>query len=188
MAQRVAVLDLNTRMSESDPKNNLEPQTPPIHVTAGPHRVSAAFINSFEAIADDLVMPLENTLADVSIAQGITLLPHMRELRIIGPSKVTGISDTPVRRGIFTCRPTSAAEEAPCARRIVERIATQAFRGPLTSDDDAGAAQFLPGRPGARRFRDRHTSRAAGRSSPARASCSASRKRRRRFDQARATA
>ena len=25
--ERVAVLDLNTRMSESDPKNNLEPQT-----------------------------------------------------------------------------------------------------------------------------------------------------------------
>jgi hypothetical protein len=140
--QRVAVLDLNTRMSESDPNNNLEPQTVPIQVTAGPHRVSAAFINSFEAIADDLVMPLENTLADVSIAQGITLLPHMRELRILGPSKVTGISDTPVRRRIFTCRPTTAAEEAPCARQILERIATQAFRGPISGDDLQGILSF----------------------------------------------
>ena len=42
--ERVAVLDLNTRMSESDPKNSLEPQTPPVHVKAGPHRVSAAFV------------------------------------------------------------------------------------------------------------------------------------------------
>jgi hypothetical protein len=140
--QRVAVLDLNTRMSESDPNNNLEPQTPPIQVSAGPHRVSAAFINSFEAVADDLVMPLENTLADVSIAQGITLLPHMRELRIIGPSKVTGISDSPVRRGIFTCRPTSAAEEAPCARQIVERLATSAFRGAVSADDMQGIMSF----------------------------------------------
>jgi len=132
---RVAVLELNTRMSESDPKNNLEPHTEPIHVTAGPHRVTAAFIQSFEAIADDLVMPLENTLADVSIGQGITLLPHMRELRIIGPSRVTGVSDTPSRRKIFTCRPTSAAEEAPCAKAILKRLATLAFRGPVSGDE-----------------------------------------------------
>jgi hypothetical protein len=139
---RVAVLDLNTRMSESDPNNSLEPQTPPVHVSAGPHRVSAAFINTFGAVPDDLVMPLENTLADVSIAQGITLLPHMRELRIIGPSKVTGISDTPSRRRIFSCRPTSQAEEATCAREIVQRLATQAFRGPVSGDDVAGLLSF----------------------------------------------
>jgi hypothetical protein len=139
---RVGVLELNPRMSESDPDNNLEPQTPPVHVTAGPHRVSAAFIASFEAIPDDLVVPLENTLADVSIGQGITLLPHMRELRVIGPSVVTGVSDTPSRRRIFSCRPTEAAEEAPCAREIVARLATQAFRGPLSGDDLRGLLAF----------------------------------------------
>ena len=139
---RVAVLDLNTRMSESDPNNNLEPQTAPVHVSAGPHRVTAAFINTFDAIPDDLVMPLENTLADVSIAQGITLLPHMRELRIIGPSRVTGISDTPSRRRIFTCRPTTQGEEAGCAREIIERLATQAFRGPVSGDDVEGLLSF----------------------------------------------
>jgi hypothetical protein len=139
---RVAVLDLNTRMSESDPNNNLEPQTVPIHVTAGPHRVSAAFIDTFAAVPDDLVMPLENTLADVSIAQGITLLPHMRELRILGPSKVTGISDTVSRRRIFTCRPTSQAEEAACAREVLERLATRAFRGPVSGDDLQGLLSF----------------------------------------------
>jgi hypothetical protein len=140
--ERVAVLDLNARMSESDPNNNLEPQTAPIHVKAGPHRVSAAFINTFEAIPDDLVMPLENTLADVSIGQGITLLPHMRELRIIGPSSVTGISDTPSRRRIFTCRPTTAAEEPTCARSIVERVATQAFRSQVSGDEVQGLLSF----------------------------------------------
>ncbi len=139
---RVAVLELNTRMSESDPKNNLEPQTAPIHVKAGPHRVSAAFISSFDAIPDDLVMPLENTLADVSIGQGITLLPHMRELRVIGPSVVTGVSDTPSRRKIFTCRPTTASEEAACARDVIGRLATQAFRGSVNHDDLQGLLAF----------------------------------------------
>jgi len=136
------VLDLNTRMSESDPKNNLEPQTEPVHVNAGPHRVSAAFMSSFDAIPDDLVMPLENTLADVSIGQGITLLPHLRELRVIGPSRVTGVSDTPSRRRIFTCRPTSAADETGCAKEIVPRLASQAFRGPVSGDDLQGLLAF----------------------------------------------
>ena len=140
--ERVATLELNSRMSESDPKNNLEPQTPPIHVKAGAHRVSAAFVQNFEAIPDDLVVPLENTLADVSIGQGITLLPHMRELRIIGPSRVTGVSDTPSRRRIFTCRPTSGAEEATCARDIIRRLATHAFRGPVSADDLEGLEVF----------------------------------------------
>jgi hypothetical protein len=140
--ERVAALDLNTRMSESDPNNNLEPQTGPIQVTAGPHRVSAAFIDTFGAVSDDLVMPLENTLADVSIAQGITLLPHMRELRILGPSRVTGISDTASRRRIFSCRPTTQAEEATCAREIVQRLATQAFRGPVSGDELQAVLSF----------------------------------------------
>ena len=140
--ERVALLELNSRMSESDANNNLEPQTPPIHVKAGPHRVSAAFIQNFEAIADDLVMPLENTLADVSIGQGITLLPHLRELRVIGPSRVTGISDTPSRRKIFSCRPTTSDEEAACAREILKRLAIQAFRSPVTADEVEALVAF----------------------------------------------
>jgi mono/diheme cytochrome c family protein len=132
--ERVAVIDLNTRMSESDPKNNLEPRTPPINVSAGPHTVAAAFIEKINefAIPDDLLIPVENTLADVSIGQGITVLPHMREFTVLGPNRVTGVSDTPSRRAIFTCRPTSPSEEASCAQDIIERLGTQAFRAPLT--------------------------------------------------------
>ena len=142
--ERVAVLDLNTRMSESDPKNNLEPRTPPIHVSAGPHKVAAAFIEKISeyAIPDDLLVPVENTLVDVSIGQGITVLPHMRDFTVIGPETVTGISDTPSRRRIFTCRPTSLNEEATCAEEIVKRLATQAFRSPLTAEELRGVLAF----------------------------------------------
>ena len=42
--ERAALLDLNVRMSETDPKNSLEVKTPPIHIAAGPQRISAAFI------------------------------------------------------------------------------------------------------------------------------------------------
>jgi hypothetical protein len=133
--ERVALLPLNVRMSETDPKNNLEILTPRIHVQAGPQRVSAAFIQRLEGPIDDLLVPLENTLADVDISFGVTALPHMRDFSIIGPSAVTGVSDTPSRRRVFSCRPTTADEEESCATEIVRRLATQAYREPVSAED-----------------------------------------------------
>jgi mono/diheme cytochrome c family protein len=129
--QRVAVIALNERMSESDPANSLDPKTARIHVTAGPHRVSAAFIQKFEAPIVDMLVPTENTLADVSMSFGVTLLPHLRDMTVNGPFAVTGVSDSVSRRRIFTCRPTSAAEEPGCAAEIIRGIAARAFRGPV---------------------------------------------------------
>ena len=65
--ERAALIDLNVRMSETDPKNSLEIRTPPMHIAAGPQRISAAFIQRLDGPVDDLLVPLENTLADVNI-------------------------------------------------------------------------------------------------------------------------
>src|SRR3954468_20899788 len=92
--ERAALLDLNVRMSETDAKNSLDIKTPPIHITAGPQRISAAFIQRFDGPVDDLLVPLENTLADVNITFGVTALPHMRDMTILGPQTVTGVSDS----------------------------------------------------------------------------------------------
>ncbi|HTK29353.1 MAG TPA: DUF1592 domain-containing protein [Vicinamibacterales bacterium] len=134
--KRVALLDVNPRMTETD-KNGLNLTTPRIHVNAGPQRVSAAFIQRAEGPVDDLIAPIDYTLADTQIGDGygITTLPHVRDFSITGPFKVTGISDTPSRRRIFTCRPTSAAEEVPCASRIIRRLASEAYREPASSSD-----------------------------------------------------
>ncbi len=133
--ERVATIPLNTRMSESDPKNSLDPRTARISVKAGPHRVAAAFVQKFEAPIDDLLVPVENTLADVSMSFGVTLMPHLRDMTVNGPFAVTGVSDTVSRRLIFTCRPTTAAEESPCARDILASLAARAFRGPASAAD-----------------------------------------------------
>ncbi len=140
--ERVALFDLNTRMSETDPKNSLELQTPPVHIKAGPQRVTAAFVQHLDGPVDDLLMPLENTLADVSITFGITMLPHLRDFVVQGPLDVTGVSDTPSRLKIFSCRPTSAAEEESCAAEIINQLATQAFRGAPTAADLQDAVKF----------------------------------------------
>ena len=140
---RVALLDVNPRMSESDP-NGMNLQTPPVAVRAGPQRVSAAFIQRSEGPVDDLLAPVEQTLADTQIgsAIGVSTLPHLRDLAILGPHSVTGVSDTPVRRRIFTCRPLSAADERPCATRILSALARQAYRRPLASGDVAALLTF----------------------------------------------
>ncbi len=177
--ERKALIDINPRMSESDPKG-INVETGPIFVKAGPQRVSAAFIARSESPVDDLMAPVDYTLADTQIgsALGITTLPHLRELAITGPHKVTGVSDTVSRRRVFVCRPTTPAEEAPCAERIVRQLASQAFRRPVSGDEVKGLRAASTRRRGRTR-----TSRAAcatrcRRSSPARSSSSASSARR----------
>ena len=140
--ERVALFDLNTRMSETDPKNSLELTTPPVHVKAGPQRITAALVQRLDGPVDDLLMPLENTLSDVSITFGVTMLPHLRDFVVQGPLDVTGVSDTPGRLKVFSCRPTNATEEESCAAEIVNKLATQAFRGAPTAADLQDAMKF----------------------------------------------
>ncbi|MBY0494967.1 MAG: DUF1592 domain-containing protein [Cyanobacteria bacterium] len=140
--ERVAIMDLNTRMSETDPKNSLELITPPVHIKAGPQRVTAAFVQKLDGPVDDLLMPLENTLADVSITWGVTMLPHLRDFIVQGPLDVTGVSDTPSRLKVFSCRPTAKAEEEACAAEIIKKLSTQAFRGAPTAADLQDAMKF----------------------------------------------
>jgi hypothetical protein len=134
---RLALLPIDPRLSEE--KTGLTIKTAAIHVQAGTHRVTAAFIQRYEGLINDLIAPIDHTMADteIGIAFGITTLPHLRSLSIVGPHRVTGVSDTPSRRRVFSCRPLSRAEETPCAGDIVRRVATQAFRRPV-SDKDHG--------------------------------------------------
>ena len=64
---------------------------------------------------------------------GSITLPHMRDMTILGPSNVTGVSETASRRRVFTCRPASAGEEETCAAQIVRGLVTQAYRGKGTA-------------------------------------------------------
>src|SRR5204862_397086 len=106
-----ALLGIDPRMAEVT--TSLSLKTPSIHVIAGAHRVTAAFIQRFEGPVNDLIAPIDRTLADtqIGVAFGITTLPHLKDLSIAGPERVTGVSDTASRRRIFTCRPTAAGEE-----------------------------------------------------------------------------
>jgi hypothetical protein len=134
--ERAALLKVDRWISESDPEG-LSMTTPPIPVKAGPHKIAATFIQEFEGSEDDLIKPIDHTLADtqIGVGYGVTTLPHLRNLAVVGPYNVTGVSNNSTRRGILVCHPATAAENVPCARRIIERLATLAYRRPLSSRD-----------------------------------------------------
>jgi hypothetical protein len=140
---RVALLDIDPMMSEADPAG-MNVATDRIAVKAGPHRVAAAFVKKSEAVIEDLLVPIEHTLADseIGVDYGITTLPHLRDFAVSGPYDVTGVSDTPPRRRIFVCRPTSAGDEHPCAERIVKELASRAYRRPLDETDVESLMSF----------------------------------------------
>jgi hypothetical protein len=110
--------------------------TDPILVKAGQHKVAAAFIKRTDGPYEDLIKPHEwSNAGGGSGGGGITTLPQLRDVVIRGPFKTTGISVTPSRKKIFTCRPTSKAEEDTCAKQIITRMGSEAYRRPLTQSD-----------------------------------------------------
>src|SRR5262245_9313197 len=54
---------------------------------------------------------------------------------ITGPFNASGPGETVSRRRIFVCRPASASEETPCAKRILRTLARRAFRQPVSDSD-----------------------------------------------------
>ncbi len=141
----VALLAMDQWLRTSDPNGvNLEVEEP-IFVRAGSHRVSAVFIEQFEGPVEDVLAPHEWSIVDTEIGDlgyGITALPHMRDFIIDGPYNITGVSETPSRRKLFSCRPTSPDTERSCAEEIISRVGTQAYRHPLTAAELADLMSF----------------------------------------------
>ncbi len=142
--ERVALLDVDQWMHVSDPEG-ISMRTDPVFVRAGPQRVTAAFLKRAEGPVEDLVSPHDWSLADRHTGiggYGLTLLPHLRDLVIGGPYETSGVSETPSRRRIFSCRPESEEERERCARDILARLAGRAYRRPLLERDVAPLVAF----------------------------------------------
>jgi Protein of unknown function (DUF1592)/Protein of unknown function (DUF1588)/Protein of unknown function (DUF1587)/Protein of unknown function (DUF1595)/Protein of unknown function (DUF1585) len=137
--ERVALLDINPNMKLATDGI----KTPPIKVRSGPQRISASFPVMADGPLEDEYRMVEQSLVDVSVGTvpGMTTLPHLHELSITGPISPSGVSDTPSRRRIFTCRP-GGSDEVACAKQILSRLARQAFRRPVTDSDMEGLLGF----------------------------------------------
>jgi mono/diheme cytochrome c family protein len=101
-----------------------------VPITAGPHKVAAAFVKRTSAQGGSKLQPVLRTTLDSLDHTG---LPHVASLTITGPFDPAGPGDTPSRRRIFVCRPAAPGEELPCARQLLSSLASRAYRRPVAS-------------------------------------------------------
>jgi hypothetical protein len=93
-----------------------------LKMKAGPQIIGAALV--------------ENDPAEPNLLWQVTPGPtSVQSIAITGPLNPTGPGDTPSRRKIFICRPTTAPEEVPCAKRILGTLAKRAYRQPPSDAD-----------------------------------------------------
>ena len=103
--------------------------------TAGTHMLGATFLATNFAPLLDLDKHFMRDTVQTGPTPGYTFFPHVGTMRIEGPYNATPAKDSPSRRKIFICTPKTAADESPCARRIINNLATYAFRRPASPED-----------------------------------------------------
>lgn len=97
-----------------------------VPVSAGAHEVGVTFVRRTLALD-------ESTVRVQRRSRGT--LPAIELVTISGPHDPTGPGQTPSRERIFVCTPTSAEDEAPCAREIIASLVQQAYRRPVEEAD-----------------------------------------------------
>jgi len=109
-----------------------------VHVNAGPRTVAVTFLRRNAAASDEPLEPFTRDL-DLQNMNGVPLIDHVQ---ITGPFEAKGPGDTPSRRKIFTCKPTSAAAEVACAKQILSTLARRAYRRPVTDGETETLLSF----------------------------------------------
>ncbi len=107
--------------------------------SAGMHDLGVAFVRKSvltEGMAPTLLPPRHTSSTYEAPRMDVDTV------RLEGPFDPTGPGDTPSRRRIFVCRPAGEADEEPCAREILGRLARKAYRRPVTDADLETLLQF----------------------------------------------
>ncbi len=106
-----------------------------IPVRAGSHMVGVTFIATNYRPSLDLIRQFERkSLEDNPIPQ-LEYYPAVGTLRIQGPFTATRPEDSHSIRRVYTCRPSSAEQEGPCAKEIMTTLMRRAYRRPVTQSD-----------------------------------------------------
>lgn len=103
--------------------------------TAGPHEIAVTFRHRSFAESED-------RLQQHVPGGGQDRILRVSSFEVRGPMNASGVSETPSRQRVLICQPANAAEEAPCARKILQRLAERAYRRPTTETDVADLMKF----------------------------------------------
>ena len=101
-------------------------------VKAGPRDIQVTFLARSSVVDDtDMRLPFERPIHYSDERRQ----PYLGAVVISGPFDSSGSGDTPSRRRIFVCQPSSANDDPACARAILEALAKRAYRRPVTDAD-----------------------------------------------------
>jgi len=88
-------------------------------IDAGPHTLAVALVKRSHVDGAD------------GVYDAPTRAPGISQITIAGPFNARGPGDTPSRRRLYVCTPSGAADEAGCAAKILNALATRAYRRPV---------------------------------------------------------
>jgi Protein of unknown function (DUF1592)/Protein of unknown function (DUF1588)/Protein of unknown function (DUF1595)/Protein of unknown function (DUF1587)/Protein of unknown function (DUF1585) len=94
-------------------------------IPAGPHTIGAAVVDRQRGAGVD------DAYSDFRVNSAFTPGGGVNSIIINGPFNPAGPGDSPSRHRVLICRPANAAEETPCARQIISRLARRAYRRPV---------------------------------------------------------
>jgi len=113
-----------------------------VPVKAGSHMVGVTFLATNYRPSLDLIRQFERkSLEDNPIPQ-LEYYPAIGILRIQGPFVPTRPEDSRSIRKVYTCRPSSAEQEGPCAKDILTTLMRRAYRRPVTPSDQEWVQGF----------------------------------------------
>ena len=113
-----------------------------VPVKAGSHMVGGTFLATNYRPSLDLIQQFERkSLEDNPIPQ-LEYYPAIGILRIQGPFVPTRPEDSRSIRRVYTCRPSSADQEGPCAKDILNTLMRGAYRRPVTPSDQEWVQGF----------------------------------------------
>ncbi len=106
-----------------------------VPVKAGERTVGVTFSATTYVPNVDLNHHYHRSILDDNIIAGFTFTPQVSSVTIAGPYDGKRPTDTPSRDKILICKPASAADEMPCARKILTTLAREAYRRPISDSD-----------------------------------------------------
>jgi hypothetical protein len=130
--ERVKLFDWDKEISNTTGNGKATPRIP---VKAGLHKVGVTFLATNDVPGTELNRPFQRTMNTPGSIPGFLFYPHVGQVTIEGPYEAKGADDTPSRRRILTCRPTTPREEQACARTIMSTLVKRGFRRPATPAD-----------------------------------------------------
>lgn len=108
-------------------------------VKAGPHAIAVAFPKQPSVLLETERQPYQ---AHFNMDRHPRIRPAVYSVSVNGPYEAKGAGDTPSRRRLFSCQPTSTADELACAKIILTSVMRRAYRRPVLDTDLAVPLKF----------------------------------------------